>query len=152
MVGAGYVGLEMAEALHARRVAVTVVEAMPAVMPTLDESIATLVAEEVRRHGVDLRLGARFNGGTRDEDQLLALVDGEERGRREEAGGDAAEGADDAEEQRDAAEAAEVVADVGGGRAHSPPPPALACRSHSLCMSAVTSPLGKCWLSCRART
>lgn len=77
VVGAGYVGLEMAEALHARRVAVTVVEAMPAVMPTLDESIATLVAEEVRRHGVDLRLGARFNGVTRDEDQLLALVDGE---------------------------------------------------------------------------
>ncbi|MGH3882829.1 MAG: NAD(P)/FAD-dependent oxidoreductase, partial [Pseudonocardiaceae bacterium] len=60
VVGAGYVGLETAEALRARRVAVTVTEALPRVMPTLDEPLAALVADEVRRHGVDLRLGARF--------------------------------------------------------------------------------------------
>jgi CoA-dependent NAD(P)H sulfur oxidoreductase len=77
VVGAGYVGLEMAEALHARRVAVTVVEAMPTVMPTLDEPVAALVADEVRRHGVDLRLGVRFEGVTRDHHELIALIDGE---------------------------------------------------------------------------
>lgn len=77
VVGAGYVGLEMAEALHARRVAVTVVEALPRVMPTLDEPLAALVADEVRRHGVDLRLSTRFTGVTRDEQGLRALIDDE---------------------------------------------------------------------------
>ncbi|MGH3671032.1 MAG: FAD-dependent oxidoreductase, partial [Pseudonocardiaceae bacterium] len=77
VVGAGYVGLEMAEALHARRVAVTVTEALPRVMPTLDEPVAALVADEVRRHGVDLRLGARFAGVTRDEHGLIALIGGD---------------------------------------------------------------------------
>ena len=46
MVGAGYLGLEMAEALHTRGVAVTVAEAQPMVMPTLDKPIASLVADE----------------------------------------------------------------------------------------------------------
>lgn len=77
VVGAGYVGLEMAEGLHARRVEVTVAEALPRVMPTLDEPIAALVADEVRRHGVDLRLGTRFHGVTRDERGLIALIGGE---------------------------------------------------------------------------
>jgi NADPH-dependent 2,4-dienoyl-CoA reductase/sulfur reductase-like enzyme len=77
VVGAGYVGLEMAEALHARHVTATVAEALPMVMPTLDEPIAALVTDEVRRHGVDLRLGARFGGVTRDEHGLTALIDGE---------------------------------------------------------------------------
>ncbi|MGH3776063.1 MAG: FAD-dependent oxidoreductase [Pseudonocardiaceae bacterium] len=77
VVGAGYVGLEMAEALRARRVAVTVTEALPRVMPTLDEPVAALVADEVRRHGVDLRLGARFAGVTRDEQGLIALIGSE---------------------------------------------------------------------------
>lgn len=77
VVGAGYVGLEMAEALCARQVAVTVTEALPRVMPTLDEPVAALVADEVRRHGVDLRLGARCEGVTRDEHGLVALIGGE---------------------------------------------------------------------------
>ena len=57
VVGAGYIGLEIAEALHARGVAVTVVERLARVLPTLDEPIAALVEEHVRAH-VDLRLGA----------------------------------------------------------------------------------------------
>lgn len=78
VVGAGYLGLEMAEALHTRGVAVTVAEALPMVMPTLDEPVASLVADEVRRHGVELRLDAQFHGVSRAEHQLVALVDGAE--------------------------------------------------------------------------
>lgn len=77
VVGGGYVGLEMAEALHARQVAVTVVEALPRVMPNLDEPLSDLVADEIRRHGVDLRIGTRFHGVTRDEHGLTALIEGE---------------------------------------------------------------------------
>ncbi|KWX01051.1 pyridine nucleotide-disulfide oxidoreductase [Carbonactinospora thermoautotrophica] len=76
VVGAGYIGLEMAEALAARGVAVTVVEMTSQVMPNLDAPIAALVEKEVRRQGVDLRLGARLEEVRRTADQLEAVIDG----------------------------------------------------------------------------
>lgn len=76
VVGAGYIGLEMAEALVARGVSVTVAEALPRVMPTVDPPIADLVEAEVRRHGVDLRLRARLQEVRSGAAGLDALVDG----------------------------------------------------------------------------
>lgn len=76
VVGAGYIGLEMAEALHDRGVTVVVAELLPRVMPNLDEPVAALVEEEVRRHGIDLRLGARLEGIRSGVVDLDALVDG----------------------------------------------------------------------------
>jgi NADPH-dependent 2,4-dienoyl-CoA reductase/sulfur reductase-like enzyme len=76
VVGAGYIGLEMAEALHARGVAVTVAEMLTRVMPNLDESVAAVVEEEVRRHGVDLRLGARLESIRPGMADVDAVVDG----------------------------------------------------------------------------
>jgi NADPH-dependent 2,4-dienoyl-CoA reductase/sulfur reductase-like enzyme len=76
VVGAGYIGLEMAEALVDRGVIVTLAEALPRVMPNLDPPIAALVEEEVRRHGVDLRLGARVDWIRSTADGLAALIDG----------------------------------------------------------------------------
>ncbi len=76
VVGAGYIGLEMAEALVARGVSVTVVEALPRVMSTVDPPIATAVEEEVRRHGVDLRLNARLNEVRPYRSRPRAHVDG----------------------------------------------------------------------------
>jgi CoA-dependent NAD(P)H sulfur oxidoreductase len=76
VVGAGYIGLELAEALVARGVTVTVAEALPKVMPNLDTPIAALVEDEVRRHGVDLLLGARVLGVRSTPDGLQVLMDG----------------------------------------------------------------------------
>lgn len=56
VVGAGYIGLEMAEALHARGAFVTVSERLDRVLPNLDEPVAALVEKHVRER-VDLRLG-----------------------------------------------------------------------------------------------
>ncbi len=75
VVGAGYIGLEMAEALAARGCLVTVAELLPRVMPNLDEPVAALVEREVRGHGVDLRLGARVQALRRVGERLEATVD-----------------------------------------------------------------------------
>jgi NADPH-dependent 2,4-dienoyl-CoA reductase/sulfur reductase-like enzyme len=52
IVGAGYIGLEMAEALQARGLAVSVVEQLPSVLPTVDSELGTLVRHELERHDV----------------------------------------------------------------------------------------------------
>jgi NADPH-dependent 2,4-dienoyl-CoA reductase/sulfur reductase-like enzyme/rhodanese-related sulfurtransferase len=57
VVGGGFIGVEMAENLVRRGLAVTLVEAMPQVMAPLDPEMATPVHDELRAHGVDLRLG-----------------------------------------------------------------------------------------------
>jgi NADPH-dependent 2,4-dienoyl-CoA reductase/sulfur reductase-like enzyme len=77
VVGAGYIGLEIAEAFAARGVEVTVAELLPRVMPNLDESLAAPVEDEVRRHGVDLRLGAGLTEVRRGHRGLEAIVDAE---------------------------------------------------------------------------
>lgn len=57
VVGGGFIGLEMAESLAQRGVAVTLVEATTQVMMAIDPEMAALVHEELRRHGVSLHLG-----------------------------------------------------------------------------------------------
>jgi len=63
VVGAGYIGLEVAEALARRGVEVTVLEMADAPMAgTLDPDMAALVTEAVHVAGVDLRLGEAVQG------------------------------------------------------------------------------------------
>ncbi|MFI6162955.1 FAD-dependent oxidoreductase [Micromonospora haikouensis] len=57
IVGAGYIGLEMAEALTARGLHVTVVEQQQQVLPTVDADLSGLVADELGRHGVEVHTG-----------------------------------------------------------------------------------------------
>ena len=54
IVGAGYVGLEMAEALVARDLRVTQIEALPEVLPTVDAELGALVRDELSAHGVEV--------------------------------------------------------------------------------------------------
>ena len=57
VVGGGYIGLEMVEALLRRGLTVTVVEKLAQPMTTLDPDMGARVADGLRRLGVDLRLG-----------------------------------------------------------------------------------------------
>jgi pyruvate/2-oxoglutarate dehydrogenase complex dihydrolipoamide dehydrogenase (E3) component len=52
IVGAGYIGLEKTEALHARRLKVTIVEQLATVPPTVDPRLGTRVRAELEQHGV----------------------------------------------------------------------------------------------------
>jgi NADPH-dependent 2,4-dienoyl-CoA reductase/sulfur reductase-like enzyme len=93
IVGAGYIGLEMAEALTARGLSVTQMEQLPEVLPTVDPELGALVHDELARHGVEvltgtavrqvrraggrLRVEATADGGdpvTRTVDVVLVVV------------------------------------------------------------------------------
>jgi NADPH-dependent 2,4-dienoyl-CoA reductase/sulfur reductase-like enzyme len=57
IVGAGYIGLEMAEAFTSRELEVTVVEQAPAAMPTVDPELGEVIGRELAGHGVRLATG-----------------------------------------------------------------------------------------------
>lgn len=58
VVGGGFIGLELAENLHAAGLEVTVVEASDQVLAPLDPELAALVEEHLTQHGVTVRTGA----------------------------------------------------------------------------------------------
>jgi NADPH-dependent 2,4-dienoyl-CoA reductase/sulfur reductase-like enzyme len=97
IVGAGYIGLEMADALTTRGMAVTQIEQLPEVLPTVDPQLGGLVRDQLTGHGVEvltgtavtaisrapagdparLRVDARTAGGqglTRSADMVLVVV------------------------------------------------------------------------------
>ncbi|HRV91201.1 MAG TPA: CoA-disulfide reductase [Anaerolineae bacterium] len=56
IVGGGYIGLEMAEALVERGLQVDIIEMLPQVMPNMDADMAAYVVPELERHQVGLHL------------------------------------------------------------------------------------------------
>ncbi|MCT7373114.1 MULTISPECIES: FAD-dependent oxidoreductase [Mycolicibacterium] len=87
IIGAGYIGLEMAEALTTRGIAVTQIEALPEVLPTVDAELGALVHTELERHGVEVLTsttvqaisrtdaGALTVTGTHDGETIARTVD-----------------------------------------------------------------------------
>jgi NADPH-dependent 2,4-dienoyl-CoA reductase/sulfur reductase-like enzyme len=57
IIGAGYIGMEMADAMTRRGLTVTVVEYLPSVLTTFDPALGGIVKAELERHGVQV-----FNG------------------------------------------------------------------------------------------
>lgn len=57
VIGGGFIGVEIAENLVHRGIKTSVVEASDQVLAPLDPEMASLVAAEMRSHGVDLHLG-----------------------------------------------------------------------------------------------
>ena len=57
IVGAGYIGLEMADALTVRRLQVTQMEQLPEVLPTVNPQLGALVHAELAAHGVEVLTG-----------------------------------------------------------------------------------------------
>ena len=57
IVGAGFIGLELAENLVRSGIRTTVVELQDQVLPPLDREMTTPIADQLRTHGVTLKLG-----------------------------------------------------------------------------------------------
>ena len=77
VVGAGFIGLEMAEGLHERGVEVHVVEAADQVMGPLDREMAAIVHQYMRKQGIKLHLNSQAVAieGT-DQAEGVRLADG----------------------------------------------------------------------------
>lgn len=75
VIGGGFIGVESAENLVHKNIATTIVEAAPQLLGPIDPELAELVHQEVRKHQVNLRLGA---GVTRITQTTVELADGSE--------------------------------------------------------------------------
>lgn len=73
VVGAGFIGLEMVEALHSRGLEVTVVEKADHALPPIDDAMAGWVEQELRKHGVKLRIGEGLTGLTLEDGRVTAV-------------------------------------------------------------------------------
>jgi NADPH-dependent 2,4-dienoyl-CoA reductase/sulfur reductase-like enzyme len=71
IVGAGYIGLEMAEALTTRGISVTQLEQLPQLLPTLDPELGVFVAAELAAHGVDVATSTRVSSIEQEHGQLV---------------------------------------------------------------------------------
>ena len=74
VVGCGYVGLEMADAMRVRDLDVTVVDRNPQPMSTLDPDMGKLVAEALRGLGIDVRTETHVEGFETDDDGHVRAV------------------------------------------------------------------------------
>jgi NADPH-dependent 2,4-dienoyl-CoA reductase/sulfur reductase-like enzyme len=76
VVGTGYIGLEMADALTHRGVRVTLIGRAETVLPTVDPKLGQLVKDELRRLGVDVIAGTEVEAIERDGSRLAVRAAG----------------------------------------------------------------------------
>jgi NADPH-dependent 2,4-dienoyl-CoA reductase/sulfur reductase-like enzyme/rhodanese-related sulfurtransferase len=75
VIGGGFIGVEIAENLIHKGIVTTIVEAAPQLLAPLDPEMASLVAKEMLRNGVNLHLGASASNISADS---VILSDGSE--------------------------------------------------------------------------
>ena len=82
IVGGGYIGVEMAEALRTRGLDVTMVEQLPQVLSTVDADLADLVRDELERHDVRVETNIAVTAISRNSTGLVVLGHGTNDARR----------------------------------------------------------------------
>ncbi len=73
VIGAGYIGLEMAENLHDRGLAVEIVEMADQIMPPLDKELSIPMENYLRAHGIALHLATAAAAFTNSRDGQLTV-------------------------------------------------------------------------------
>ena len=73
VMGAGYLGLELAENLSKRGVKVAVLQSSNQVMPALDMEMASFVAKHLEQHGIECRLNSHVSFFQQNFDQTLTV-------------------------------------------------------------------------------
>ncbi|MEV6845184.1 FAD-dependent oxidoreductase [Actinoplanes sp. NPDC051411] len=75
IIGAGYIGLEMAEALTTRGLHVTVLEQLDQVMPTIDPELAAHLEHHLTERGVSVHTGTKAQAIRTNDDRLAVDTD-----------------------------------------------------------------------------
>ncbi len=76
IVGAGYIGVEMADALITRGLEVSVVEQAPSALTTVDPELGALVVEKLSANGARCLIGVRVTGIEEGGDRLVVTAEG----------------------------------------------------------------------------
>ncbi|MDY6824092.1 MAG: FAD-dependent oxidoreductase [Thermodesulfobacteriota bacterium] len=77
IIGMGYIGLEMAEALRQRDIAVEMIKPRPRFLPWMDETLAAEVRQEVESHDVAVHAGRPVTRIEVSDDRLTVINDAE---------------------------------------------------------------------------
>lgn len=77
IIGGGYIGMEMAEALRRRGLAVTLAEMGKSVMPTLDPDMAGILEETLKKNGIRVATGFTATRIEKTGDRLRVTGSGE---------------------------------------------------------------------------
>jgi dihydrolipoamide dehydrogenase len=82
VIGASAIGCEFASAFRAFGAQVTLVEALPRIVPVEDEEISAELTKAFVKRGIKVMAGAKFTGVDRSESQIVATItdaDGKEQ-------------------------------------------------------------------------
>lgn len=74
VIGAGFIGLEMAENLHNLGMHITIIEMGAQILAPVDFPIAAIAQQHIRSKGIDLRLKTAVTGFERNEDGLKVFM------------------------------------------------------------------------------
>jgi dihydrolipoamide dehydrogenase len=74
VIGGGAIGCEFASMLSDMGVRVTVLEALPGILPGVDSDVTAVVVKSFTRRGIDIRTGIRVKGHTPSEDGKSTVV------------------------------------------------------------------------------
>jgi dihydrolipoyl dehydrogenase len=85
VIGAGAVGVEFADVFAAYGVQVTIIEALPRVLPIEDEEISKLLARALARRKIDVRAGAKVHAVHVGRDGVSVEIEQEGQAARVEA-------------------------------------------------------------------
>jgi NADPH-dependent 2,4-dienoyl-CoA reductase/sulfur reductase-like enzyme len=75
VIGAGYIGMEMVEALRDREIDVHLIEMLPQIMPNYDPEMVTPIATHLSEHGITLYTSTRVEAITAQEGRLAVQTD-----------------------------------------------------------------------------
>ena len=79
VIGGGYIGLEMTEALRERGLQVTIIELSNQVMGPADPEMAYYLHQELKNHGVDVKFGVSVKGFTHEGEGVSAEMSNGEK-------------------------------------------------------------------------
>ncbi|MFQ7302818.1 MAG: FAD/NAD(P)-binding oxidoreductase, partial [Beduini sp.] len=75
VVGAGFIGLEMAENLKEKGIDVTIVQLMDQILTPLDKDMAAIVQNYIKNQGIELLLGTSLTKILKKENETIAVLD-----------------------------------------------------------------------------